>query len=270
MKNAAISILLSILLVSSGAVLITTRRSNQLLSEELKEAREKAESLVTERNEWKARKGTLQSHADSLQAENETLARWQAQSKAHLVTEEQRVRELTRALEQLNRKGDDLLAQQKQGLAQLAEVKSANTLLTARNKELETKTASLTAAQQQWTAAAQAAQQLEKENVIITPINAKDKPDACARRVKKIMASVVLAGEMPSPVFQLYGPDGKPLPESAGTFASQSKATEALAGNPASLLDITYSINTKLKPGLYRLEISNQEAHRGYLYFKLQ
>lgn len=262
--------MLSVLLVSSGAILITTRRSNNLLSEELKEAHAKAESLAAERKALVMRKESLQSHADSLRAKNDTLMHWQSRSKAHLVAEEQRVRELTQALKKLNHQGDELLTQQKQGLAQLAELKSTNALLTTRNHELATKVTTLSAAQQQWTEAAQAAQQLEKENVMLTTLNAKDQPDACARRVKKVVASLVLAGELLSPAFELTGPDGKPLPEGTGTFTSQAKATEAMAGNAASQLDITYFINTKLKPGRYRLEILQQQAHRGYLYFKLQ
>jgi hypothetical protein len=109
----------------------------------------------------------------------------------------------------------------------------------------------------------------EKDNILIARLDKSDKPNAQARKIKKIMVSMSLPSKMKSPEFKIFDSSGKMLPDQ-GSFISNFNDEVNVFGNKATRLELTYSLLKKIDPGSYRVEIADEGKHVGNVFMNFR
>jgi hypothetical protein len=106
-----------------------------------------------------------------------------------------------------------------------------------------------------------------KDNILIETVTKSGQLNLKGKKVRKIIASLSMAREMKSPTFRIFDPGGIQLPEQNGSFELKS-INEASANSPwgnSMKIELTYLLSKKVGPGLYKIEMLNENKHVGNL-----
>jgi len=93
--------------------------------------------------------------------------------------------------------------------------------------------------------------------------------------VRKIIASLDVYGEMKNPAFRIFDPKGIPLYDQMGSFNFQILNDKQMPGGTLSIpkstkIELTYSLKKKIGPGIYRIEMLNDNKHAGNILVNLR
>ena len=150
---------------------------------------------------------------------------------------------------------------------QLATFKALNEQLGQDNKNLLSKNALLSDANQQLTEQLVIAKATAKDNILIESMTKRGKLNLKGKRVRKIVASLSMQSEMKNPTFRVFDPNGTQLSEQYGIF-NLKRINETSANSPSVnsiKIELTYLLSKKIGPGLYKIEMLNENKHVGNL-----
>jgi chromosome segregation ATPase len=268
MAKSFLSVLLPVALVASGIFLISIQKSNDRLSDALSLSSYKEKLMLQDKESLRKELIQLKSKLDSLSLKRVALQAPLMDSKSIVTYQEQRIAMLVRSFEELNAKYDQVLDRQQQRFKKLTELSSTNTQLMSEIKNLSTKLAGVTENNQRLNSELSLAEGLAKDNIFIEPEDEEGKPCAIGNRVKKIVATLSLPSEIKSPVFKIFDPEGKPLPDQGGHY--QFTANNEGSVQKMKKLEMTYQLSKKIGSGLYRVEIASEGKHIGNLLMRLK
>ena len=267
MKNPAISILLGIFLLGSVSLLFIAKKANNTLDRDLKMIRLNADSLIKINGSFDADLKRMKGQNDSMEIKNDALKKSFTQTNSKLAAKDHELLQIKKVVDETNTKYNDLVSSQKDLEKQMAILKTQNNQLDHENKNLMSKTASLTDDNKQLNDQFLFALVLAKDNILVESTNKRGKLDAKGTKVKKIVAILNIQSEMKNPAFRIFDPNGVPLPDQIGSFNLKSikeKSSNSLSGNSMKV-ELTYLLSKKIGPGLYKIEILNENKHVGNL-----
>ncbi|MBI1767048.1 MAG: hypothetical protein HY015_01085 [Bacteroidetes bacterium] len=84
------------------------------------------------------------------------------------------------------------------------------------------------------------------------------------KRVRKIITSLNVQSDMKKPSFKIFDSRGIQLPDLFGSFDLKNvKETSSLGS--ITKLELTYSLAKKIGPGIYKIEMLDENKHVGNL-----
>jgi hypothetical protein len=111
-----------------------------------------------------------------------------------------------------------------------------------------------------------------KDNILIETMTKSGKLNLKGKKVRKIVATLNLQNEMKSPTFRIFDPNGVQIPEQNGSFNLKSiNETSMNSGWGNSMkIELTYLLSKKIGPGLYKIEMLNENKHVGNLLVRVR
>jgi hypothetical protein len=265
MKNSLASIVLSVLLVGTGSLLYMAKKANNSLDRDLTNTRSKADSLSTAAGILQNNVSRFARQIDSLSTKNGELEKSVAQANTKLAAREREAWKDRKAVTETAKKYNDLLASQKNRDTQLSNLNAANAQLETENRNLMVQLASSNETNTQLNEQLLAARVTWKDNILVETMRKNGQLNLKGRKVRKIVASLNIQSEMKSPTFKIFDPNGVLLPDQYGLF-DVKKINDGPASSSSSTfmkIQLTYLLSKKIGPGIYRIEMLNENKHIG-------
>jgi hypothetical protein len=259
--------LLGVFLLGAVSLIFIAKKANNSLDADLKMTKSNADSLLKVTGSLDEGIKKVKGRNDSLSLKNGELEKSLARTNSKLAAKEGEIQKNKIATDEANKKYDNIVASQKDLNKQLVSLKTLNDQLGQENKNLTSKAATLSEKNNQLNDKLQFAMISTKDNVLIETTSKSGKLNLKGKKVRKIVASMNTHGEMKNPTFKIFDHNGVQLSEQTGSF-SVKKSNESSADSPLGntmKLELTYLPSKKIGPGLYKIEISNENKHIGNL-----
>jgi hypothetical protein len=267
MKNPAVSMLLGIFLLGAVSLLFVAKNANERLDKDLRMTKSNADSLLKVAGSFDAGIKRVKSQNDSLSVKNEELKKSLEQTGSKLAVKDGEIWRTKKAADETSKKYNDLVSSQKNSEKQIAALKALNDQFGKENKNLMSRFQSLTDDNKQLNDRLLFAIASAKDNILMESTNKRGKLDVKGKKVRKIVATLNLQSEMKNPAFRIFDPNGVPLPDEIGSFDIKrinEKSTNSLSGNSMKI-ELSYLLSKKIGPGLYKIEMLNENKHLGNL-----
>jgi hypothetical protein len=268
MRNPAVSILLTIFLLGSVSLLFIAKKDNNDLYNDLKVTRSNLDSLLKEKeligNNLKKSTGKN----DSLTSKSGELEKSLSLTRSRLAAKEREIAKVNKTTDETNKKYEDLLSGQKEWEKESRNLKDVNAALGHENESLKNKVLLLTDDNTKLNEQLIIAKTTAKDNILVEPMTKTGRLNLKGKKVRKIVASLNLQNDMKSPTFRIFDPNGVQLPEQNGSFNLRhinETSMNSLMNNNSNKIELTYSLSKKIGPGLYRIEMLNENKHVGNL-----
>ncbi|MBS1491197.1 MAG: hypothetical protein JSS93_11770 [Bacteroidetes bacterium] len=260
---------LTILVACSATLWYNSKQLNKKIEANIKKEAAKVDSLSAINRQMADTEKKLFAKIDSGTKKINELDVLVAQANTKLATKERDLRKVKQANAQNTKKFIEWEVSKKQWEAKNQELAAANEKMLQQNNHLLAQISSLTETNHQLTDQLAQANALAKDNITVEAFAKNGKPHAKARKIKKINMAFTTYAELKSPTFKIYDQAGTLLPDSYGSF--QFKLDKENSGNPAALkLEMTYLLSKRIKKGLYRVDIANENKHVGSLFVRFR
>jgi uncharacterized protein YhaN len=268
MRNPVVSILLTIFLLGSVSLLFIAKKDNNNLYSDLNVTRANADSLSKEKESLGNTLKKIRGKNDSLTSKSSELGKSLSLTRNRLAAKERDIAKINKTTDETNKKYEDLLAVHKEWEKESKNLKDANAALGRENESLKNKVLLLTDDNNKLNEQLTITKTTAKDNILIEPMTRSGKLNLKGKKVRKIVASLNLQNEMKSPTFRIFNPNGIQLPEQNGSFNLKrinETSMNSQVNNNSNKIELTYSVSKKIGPGLYRIEMLNENKHVGNL-----
>jgi len=271
MRNPAVSILLGVFLLAAVSLIFIEKKANNSLDRDLKIARVNADSIAKLNVSLDEDFRKAKTRNDSLAIKNNDLEKSLAHANSNLAVKNGEIRRIKSTTDETNKKYSDLLASQKDFDEQIATLKKLNDQLSQENKKLMSRAAVLSDENIKLNDRLLFATASSKDNILIETMNNRGKLNLKGKRVRKIVATLNTQSEMKNPTFRIFDPNGVQLSDLSGSF-NLKKINESTSNSPgnSTKLELTYLLSKKIGPGLYKIEILNENKHMGNLLIRFR
>jgi cell division protein FtsB len=259
MKSIVVNVILAMLLLGSGSMIFVAKNTNDNLDRDLIATRSKNDSLSKDKESLGNEVKKLNEKRDSLVSKNVEMNKLLAETTSNLAVRDRQIGRTQKATEEANKKYNALMATNKDLEKQLASLKKANAQLGEDNKSMTSKILLLTDDNKKLNDQLILAKATSKDNVLIETMTKNGTLNLKGKKVKKITASFTMQGKMQSPTFKMFDPNGTQLPDQSGSFDLKTSPGDPLK------MELTYLLSKRIGPGLYRIEVLNENQHMGNL-----
>jgi hypothetical protein len=273
MRNPAVSILLTIFLLGSVSLLFIAKKDNSDLYRDLAVTRSNVDSLSKEKELLDNNLKKFIGKNDSLASKTKELEKSNTLTRNRLAAKERDIAKTNKITEETNKKYDDLLSTQKKWEKESTNLNDANAALGRENESLKNKVLLLTDDNIKLNEQLILAKSAAKDNILIEPMTRTGKLNLKGKKVKKIVASISLQNEMKSPTFRIFDPKGIQLSEQNGSFNLKrinETSMNSQVNSNSNKIELTYQVSKKIGPGLYKIEMLNENKHVGNLLIRFR
>ena len=272
MRNPAVSILLGIFLLGSVSLLFVAKKDNNELYRDLTVTRSKADTLSKENESLNYDLKRSKGRNDSLTSNSAELEKSLTLTRDKLAAKERDLSKTYKTTEETNKKYNDLLSAQKAWEKESGNLKDVNEKLGHENESLKNKVALLGDDNEKLNEQLIISKTAAKDNILIETMTKSGKLNLEGKKVRKIVATLNLQNEMKSPTFRIFDPNGVQIPEQNGSFNLKSiNETSMNSGWGNSMkIELTYLLSKKIGPGLYKIEMLNENKHVGNLLVRVR
>lgn len=281
--SKAVAVVTTALFVASTVWLLNTKRINSSLETGLKEQRLKSESLLSEKLLLEKDIEKFKEQLSALKDQNTELDNLFNTTTAKLNAQEadyNRLKKENATLGQIRKQRQELLAIQDQLKNELQALKTSYAALESENKNLNQTIAALE----------------ERNKILVADLNRamyntvdqsqlhaiKSKPEKLtvkAKRTKRLIANFEVPAHLKNLSFRVINDKGNLLGPKEGSisfnavpsdnsYLASNENTES--GKKLQKVEMTYTPLKKLTPGVYTVEILNENLHVGSLKVKLK
>jgi hypothetical protein len=279
----AVAIITTTLLVTSLVWLMNTKSVNGSLQAGLKDEKLKSESLLSEKlslekDILKMKDQILLLKGENIEFDklvNATMAKLNSQQSDY-----NRMKKENLGLAQLKKQKQELIALQSKLENELQSLRDENSSLSSENHDLITTVASLKERNKILTDDLNRSMFSMLDQSQIQAVKGKsERLTVKAKRTKKLVADFDIPASLINLSFKVLDAKGNVLSPEAGTIISSvMPATENLlastennsAGNRFQKVKVNYTPSTKLKSGIYTIEVLSENLHVGSMKVRLK
>jgi hypothetical protein len=281
--SKAIALVSTALLIASLFWLLNTKRVNVNLTEGLNDQRLKSESLLSQKLLLEKDIEKLKTDLGAVRGQNEELDRRIESTLAKIKgqqAEYNRMKKQNLSLGQLKKQKQELIALQHRLENEMetlrqsyVDLQNKNRLLTDALALSEDKNRVLSDDLSHAMLAAIDQSQIQAVRGKSNRLTAK------AKRTQKLVADFELAADLRSVGFRISDPKGNVLSQDNGTISFTTTPADdsyvassgnGIAGNKIQKIHLSFSPTSKLKPGVYTIEVLNENLHVSSLKVKLK
>ncbi len=270
--KSALNIILSLSLAGAVSLIFIAKDTKDNLDRHLKASLSNEDSLTKKSQSLEKESKKFKSEADSLASKNSEQQKTIGQANSKLFAMGREITNARKSVDEVNKKCVDL---QKDWEKQLAGFKSTSTQLQQDNKGLTDKLTELSETNNELTKELVIAHANSKDNILIQSMKKNGSLNVKGKKVRKIVTSLDVCGDLKNPAFRIFNPNGIPLSDQMGSFDYQTINDKPMLGGGLSMpkstkINLTYSLKKKIGPGIYRIEMLNDNKHAGNILVNLR
>lgn len=284
MKNSkAIAMVTTALFMVSLFWMLNTKRINGSLEAGLKSEKLKSESLLSEKLLLERDIQKMKDQLFSMNGENLELNKVVKSTSEKLMAQEADYNRLKRnavSLAQIKKQKQDLLALQNELEIELQSLRKSYAQLEAQNSELNNTVAFLQESNRMLSDDLNRAMFAAVDHSQVQALKGKrDRLTIRAKKTNRLLANFEVPANLKNLNFRVIDPQGNALTSKDGTIAStaipSNESFTASTGSDVEVktlqkIELVYTPKTKLKAGVYTVEIMNENLYVGSLVLKLR
>jgi predicted nucleic acid-binding Zn-ribbon protein len=269
-NQRAIALTLSTVLIASSVWLIEVDRTNRRLTDMFAREKLKADSLKAEKLSLQKELDSFKNEVADLSVKNRESSKSLQEASSKLAAMEEAMKKNRKenvSFQQLKKQHMELIQLRTDLEDQVTALKTSNARLQQENSTLTNRIAFLTENNKFLSEELVKAQQASTDNTQVEAVTRSGKLIVKAHRTRKIIMNFSVRKDLNNPSFKIIDPKGNTLTDKEGIFTSLKLNDNYVPGKEGSTqitrMEVTYKPIKKLKPGIYKIEVLNNNLHVG-------